>query len=149
MKLNGQIIVNSWTKDSYHPFIIFSERSRNRTCPGQKAPEKLPHTSHSIFMDQHLRAGVCVCVCVCVLHVHMCVEGSSFTGKCLNQTSGRDDKSALWFGAQRLAAGSKRSTALQLCRFQRAKFNHHHFLLGSGTRAHLPTSCLAYLLLVA
>ena len=92
---------------------------------------------------------VCVCVCVCVLHVHMCVEGSSFTGKCLNQTSGRDDKSALWFGAQRLAAGSKRSTTLQLCRFQRAKFNHHRFLLGASTRAHLPTSCLAHLLLVA
>ena len=92
---------------------------------------------------------VCVCVCVCVLHVPMCVEGSSFTGKCLNQTSGRDDKSALWFGAQRLAVGSKRSTALQLCRFQRAKFNHHHFLLGAGTRAHLPTSCLAHLSLVA
>ena len=52
--------------------IIFSERSRNRTCPGQKAPEKLPHTSHSIFMDQHLRAGVCVCVCVCVARAYVC-----------------------------------------------------------------------------
>ena len=109
----------------------------------------------SLHISQHIHGSapqgwcVCVCVCVCVLHVPMCVEGSSFTGKCLNQTSGRDDKSALWFGAQRLAVGSKRSTALQLCRFQRAKFNHHHFLLGAGTRAHLPTSCLAHLSLVA
>ena len=71
-------------------------------------------TSHSIFTGQHLRAGVCVPVCVARA---MCVEGSSFAGKCLNQTSGRDDKSALWFGPQRPAVGSKRSTTLHCAGF--------------------------------
>lgn len=47
--------------------------------------------------------------CVCVVF-NSCVGGygrSSLEGKCSNQTSERDDKSAFRFGPQRLAVGSK------------------------------------------
>lgn len=47
-------------------------------------------------------------MCVCVLY--MCVwvwKGHHLKVSALNQTSERDDKSALWFGPQRLTVGSK------------------------------------------
>ena len=139
--------MNQRLLSSFH-YLLWGKQKLNLSR-AEGSREASSHISQHIHGSAPQGWCVCVCVCVCVLHVPMCVEGSSFTGKCLNQTSGRDDKSALWFGAQRLAVGSKRSTALQLCRFQQAKFNHHHFLLGAGTRAHLPTSCLAHLSLVA
>lgn len=71
-------------------------------------------------------------MCLCVLCV--CVEGSSLEGKCLNQTSERDDKSTLWFGPQRLTVGSKINNPA-LHRFLQAKCNHRRFLPGKHESA--------------
>lgn len=73
------------------------------------------------------------------------MEGSSFARKSLNQTTERDDKSALWFGPQRLTVGSKNQ---QPCAAQvsAGQVQPPPFPAEASTKAHLTHILFATLL---
>lgn len=56
--------------------LVILERNRDGAGPGQKAPEKLLRTPHSISTGQFIGAAVPrVCLCVCAVHV--CVRAEA------------------------------------------------------------------------